>query len=124
MAEGLRILEKVKTDLGLPVLTDVHENTPVDEVSGLAEAKYGVSYFCPDHGDYAFDKGRDHVVCGVHGNREQSRQNPHLDDDSSFSRFIDSLEEITAALRFEEDAMIATVAIVRSGEPADRQGTE
>jgi 2-dehydro-3-deoxyphosphooctonate aldolase (KDO 8-P synthase) len=37
MAEGLRILEKVKTDLGLPVLTDVHENTPVDEVAAVVD---------------------------------------------------------------------------------------
>lgn len=37
MAEGLRILEKVKTDLGLPVLTDVHENTPIDEVAAVVD---------------------------------------------------------------------------------------
>jgi len=35
--EGLRILEKVKTDLGLPVLTDVHEDTPLDEVASVVD---------------------------------------------------------------------------------------
>jgi 2-dehydro-3-deoxyphosphooctonate aldolase (KDO 8-P synthase) len=35
--EGLRILEKVKTDLGLPVLTDVHEDTPLDEVAAVVD---------------------------------------------------------------------------------------
>ena len=30
---GLKILDKVKRDLGLPVLTDVHEDTPLDEVA-------------------------------------------------------------------------------------------
>lgn len=37
MAEGLRILQKVKTDLGLPVLTDVHEDTPMDEVADVVD---------------------------------------------------------------------------------------
>ena len=37
MAEGLRILEKVKTDLELPVLTDVHESTPIDEVASVVD---------------------------------------------------------------------------------------
>ncbi len=37
IAEGLRILEKVKTDIGLPVLTDVHEDTPLDEVASVVD---------------------------------------------------------------------------------------
>jgi len=35
--EGLRILEKVKTDIGIPVLTDVHEDTPLDEVASVVD---------------------------------------------------------------------------------------
>ena len=35
--EGLRILEKVKFDVGVPVLTDVHEDSPLDEVSSLVD---------------------------------------------------------------------------------------
>ena len=34
---GLRILERVKTELGLPVLTDVHEDTPMDEVADVVD---------------------------------------------------------------------------------------
>ncbi len=37
MSEGLRILEKVKTELELPVLTDVHESTPIDEVASVVD---------------------------------------------------------------------------------------
>jgi 2-dehydro-3-deoxyphosphooctonate aldolase (KDO 8-P synthase) len=37
MAEGLRILQKVKRELGLPILTDVHEDTPIDEVAELVD---------------------------------------------------------------------------------------
>ena len=35
--EGLRILEKVKLELGVPVLTDVHEDSPLDEVSSVVD---------------------------------------------------------------------------------------
>ena len=37
LVEGLRILEKVKTELELPVLTDVHENTPIDHVASVVD---------------------------------------------------------------------------------------
>jgi len=37
LEEGLRILEKVKSELELPVLTDVHENTPIDEVASVVD---------------------------------------------------------------------------------------
>ena len=35
--EGLRVLEKVKRELELPVLTDVHEDTPIDEVASVVD---------------------------------------------------------------------------------------
>jgi 2-dehydro-3-deoxyphosphooctonate aldolase (KDO 8-P synthase) len=37
MEEGLRILEKVKRELELPVLTDVHDDTPIDEVASVVD---------------------------------------------------------------------------------------
>jgi 2-dehydro-3-deoxyphosphooctonate aldolase (KDO 8-P synthase) len=37
IAEGLRILRKVRDELGLPVLTDVHEDTPIDEVAASVD---------------------------------------------------------------------------------------
>lgn len=89
--------------------------TPIAELNRLSEAKYGVDYFCPDGGAYQYDAARDQVLCGVHGNRQNSRQTPALDQGSSFSRFIESLDEITARLRFQEDGLIATLEIVRRG---------
>jgi len=35
MDEGLRILQKVKEQIGVPVLTDVHEDTPLAEVAAV-----------------------------------------------------------------------------------------
>ena len=37
MEEGLRILSEVKRQLGLPVLTDVHEDTPLGEVAAVVD---------------------------------------------------------------------------------------
>jgi len=37
MEEGLRILGEVRSQLGLPVLTDVHEDTPMDEVAAVVD---------------------------------------------------------------------------------------
>ncbi len=37
ISEGLRILQKVKDDIGTPVLTDVHEDTPLNEVASVVD---------------------------------------------------------------------------------------
>ena len=37
MEEGLRILAEVKAQLGVPVLTDVHEDSPMDEVASVVD---------------------------------------------------------------------------------------
>lgn len=34
---GLRVLELVKKEIGVPVLTDVHEDTPIDEVAAVVD---------------------------------------------------------------------------------------
>ena len=67
----------------------------------------------PDNGQYDYDAERNQVICSVHGNREHSRQALGLNEQSSFAEFINSVNEITAALRFEKEALIATVNIER-----------
>lgn len=37
MEAGLRILEKVRAEFDLPVITDVHEDTPIDEVASVVD---------------------------------------------------------------------------------------
>ena len=44
--EGLRILERVKTELDLPVLTDVHEDTPLDEVAAVVDVLQTPAFLC------------------------------------------------------------------------------
>jgi len=46
MEEGLRILEKVQRDIGVPVLTDVHEDTPLDEVADVVDVLQTPAFLC------------------------------------------------------------------------------
>ncbi len=46
LEEGLRILEQVRTQCGIPVLTDVHEDTPVDEVAAVADVLQTPAFLC------------------------------------------------------------------------------
>ena len=46
MEEGLRILQKVKDEIGVPVLTDVHEDTPVDEVAAVVDVIQTPAFLC------------------------------------------------------------------------------
>jgi len=46
ISEGLRILEKVKTELEIPVLTDVHEDTPLDEVKDVVDVLQTPAFLC------------------------------------------------------------------------------
>ena len=37
LEQGLHALERVRSELGVPVLTDVHEDTPIDEVASVVD---------------------------------------------------------------------------------------
>ena len=46
MEEGLRILSEVKRQLRVPVLTDIHEDTPLDEVAQVADVLQTPAFLC------------------------------------------------------------------------------
>ena len=46
MEEGLRILSEVKAQLDLPVLTDVHEDTPIGEVADVVDVLQTPAFLC------------------------------------------------------------------------------
>ncbi len=46
MEEGLRILSEVKRQLDLPILTDVHEDTPMDEVADVVDVLQTPAFLC------------------------------------------------------------------------------
>ncbi len=46
MDEGLRILAEVKHKIGVPVLTDVHEDTPLEEVAAVVDVLQTPAFLC------------------------------------------------------------------------------
>tara|TARA_B100000945_G_C20369396_1_gene591290 strand:+ start:550 stop:1347 length:798 start_codon:yes stop_codon:yes gene_type:complete len=46
MEEGLRVLEKIRSEFEIPVLTDVHEDTPVDEVASCVDILQTPAFLC------------------------------------------------------------------------------
>lgn len=46
MEEGLRILAEVKRQLNVPILTDVHEDTPMDEVADVVDVLQTPAFLC------------------------------------------------------------------------------
>ncbi len=46
LEEGLRILAEVKAQIGVPVLTDVHEDTPLAEVAAVVDVLQTPAFLC------------------------------------------------------------------------------
>ncbi|WP_126455529.1 3-deoxy-8-phosphooctulonate synthase [Sulfuriflexus mobilis] len=46
LEEGLRILQTVKEQIGVPVLTDVHEDTPLNEVAAVVDVLQTPAFLC------------------------------------------------------------------------------
>jgi 2-dehydro-3-deoxyphosphooctonate aldolase (KDO 8-P synthase) len=46
MEEGLRILEAVRKQIGVPVITDVHEDTPLGEVAAVVDVLQTPAFLC------------------------------------------------------------------------------
>ncbi|HEX5787620.1 MAG TPA: 3-deoxy-8-phosphooctulonate synthase [Woeseiaceae bacterium] len=46
MEEGLRVLAEVRRQIGVPVLTDVHEDTPMDEVAEVVDVLQTPAFLC------------------------------------------------------------------------------
>ena len=46
LEQGLRILSEVRSQLGLPVLTDVHEDTPLAEVASVVDVLQTPAFLC------------------------------------------------------------------------------
>ena len=46
LERGLRVLERVRSELDVPVLTDVHEDTPLDEVAAVVDVLQTPALLC------------------------------------------------------------------------------
>lgn len=50
LEEGLKILDKVKRALNVPILTDVHEDTPLEEVAAVVSVLQTPAFLCRQTG--------------------------------------------------------------------------
>ncbi|MCU7801903.1 MAG: 3-deoxy-8-phosphooctulonate synthase [Candidatus Thiodiazotropha sp. (ex Lucinoma borealis)] len=46
LEQGLKILQQVKSEIGVPVLTDVHEDTPLNEVASVVDVLQTPAFLC------------------------------------------------------------------------------
>ena len=46
LEEGLRILEQVRNQYQIPVLTDVHDDSPIDEVADVVDILQTPAFLC------------------------------------------------------------------------------
>jgi 2-dehydro-3-deoxyphosphooctonate aldolase (KDO 8-P synthase) len=46
LEKGLAILEKVKAEVGVPIITDVHEYTPIEEVASVVDVLQTPAFLC------------------------------------------------------------------------------
>ncbi len=103
-------------------LTSIYEllsfyDAPPERIDSLSLAKYGVSYVCPEGGDYRITPSGEAAGCSVHGTRRNPRQPAALGKATAFMSFFDSLDRIVLSLRFSDDALFATVDIQRRPVP-------
>jgi 2-dehydro-3-deoxyphosphooctonate aldolase (KDO 8-P synthase) len=46
LENGLRMLQKIKDEFSLPIITDVHEDTPIDEVADVVDMLQTPAFLC------------------------------------------------------------------------------
>ncbi len=72
--------------------------------------------FCPEGGEYRDDSGQGAVTCSIHGHPEAPRQPRSADSRQPLNRFVDSLEELRASLRFTPEGIFTRTTIKRVPE--------
>ena len=89
----------------MPIYTLIHlYGAELEEVDRISDAKYGVTYFCPD-GEYQFDADRDRVYSTAYGNREEARQQVANPAQSSFERTFNRLKDVMFSVEMKENCV-------------------
>ncbi len=89
----------------MPIYTLIHlYGATIDEVDAIADAKYGVTFYCPD-GEYKYDAERDRVYSTAYGNREEAWQKVGDAEDSSFENTFNSLQDVLFSVEMTEDSV-------------------
>ncbi|MCZ6683652.1 MAG: hypothetical protein O7B26_10750, partial [Planctomycetota bacterium] len=72
---------------------------------------------CPDGGSYRYEAASNKAVCSVHGSIYEPTRPSEPPDGSPLKRLLDSIETLTAALRFTPEGLESTVEIARREAP-------
>lgn len=95
----------------MPIYTLIHlYGADVKGVDAISDAKYGVTYFCPD-GEYKFDSARDQVFSTTYGNREHARQTVTDAGASSFEQTFNRLRQILFTVNMTDDAVTGLLEV-------------
>ena len=89
----------------MPIYTLIHlYGSSIDEVDKISDAKYGVTYFCPD-GEYKFDAERDKVFSTAYGNREEAWQKVADPENSSFEKTFNRLQDVLFSVEMKDESV-------------------
>ena len=87
----------------MPIYTLIHlYGASVDEVDAISDAKYGVTYYCPD-GEYKYDAERDRVYSTAYGNREEALQTVANPQESLFEKTFNKLQDVLFSVEMTEE---------------------
>jgi hypothetical protein len=89
----------------MPIYTLIHlYGVSIKGVDAISDAKYGVTYFCPD-GEYYYDGDRDQVFSTAYGNREEAWQKVTDVQQSSFEKTFNRLQDVLFSVQMTEDSV-------------------
>lgn len=95
----------------MPIYTLIHlYNSSIEEVDQISDAKYGVTYFCPD-GEYKYDAARDSVYSTAYGNRERALQTVKDVEGSSFEKAFSRLKEVMLSAHMDEECLRGRIEV-------------
>lgn len=95
----------------MPIYSLIHlYGATIEQVDKISDAKYGVTYFCPD-GEYRYDTERDRVYSTVYGNREEALQKVANPQTSSFEKTFNRLEDVLFSVEMKDDSVQGVLEI-------------
>ncbi len=84
-----------------------------EQTNSVALAQRGYAPSCPSNGQYRIDPTSGTVACSIHGNSANPRQPASAAKDSPTMRLVNSLQQVSARLKFTPEGLMTTVEIRR-----------
>jgi hypothetical protein len=86
---------------------------PPEQLATTALAQRGYAPSCPAGGQYRINPENGAVECSIHGTRHHPRQPAAATVDTPTMRLVNSLDRVTARLKFTPEGLMTTVEIRR-----------